>query len=73
MNLLITGVCGFVGSTLAETLLESTEGLNIVGVDNLIVPGRKQTDCVCVKWASTSYTRTSDARPTSTPCRRLTG
>ncbi len=26
MNLLITGVCGFVGSTLAETLLESTEG-----------------------------------------------
>ena len=39
MNLLITGVCGFVGSTLAETLLESTEGLNIVGVDNLMRAG----------------------------------
>lgn len=39
MKILITGVCGFVGSTLAAALLESpgasTEGIEIVGVDNL--------------------------------------
>jgi CDP-paratose 2-epimerase len=39
MKLLITGVCGFVGSTLAATLLERMEGLSIVGVDNLMRPG----------------------------------
>ncbi len=39
MNLLLTGVCGFVGSTLARALLESMEGLAITGVDNLIRPG----------------------------------
>src|SRR5437870_10252095 len=39
MKILITGVCGFVGSTLARELLNSREGLQIVGLDNLSRPG----------------------------------
>ena len=39
MNLLITGICGFVGSTLARALCESSEKLRICGVDNLSRPG----------------------------------
>jgi CDP-paratose 2-epimerase len=39
MKLLITGICGFVGSTLTRALLASAENLEIVGVDNFIRPG----------------------------------
>ncbi len=39
MKILITGVCGFVGSALAECLLERIEGLHIAGIDNLMRPG----------------------------------
>jgi len=39
MKILITGVCGFVGSTLAECLLERMEGLQLAGIDNLTRPG----------------------------------
>jgi CDP-paratose 2-epimerase len=39
MKILITGVCGFVGSTLARELLNSREGLQILGIDNLSRPG----------------------------------
>jgi len=39
LNLLITGICGFVGSTLARALLESRPGLKITGLDNFIRPG----------------------------------
>ncbi len=39
MKILITGVCGFVGSTLAEGLLEQVEGLRVTGIDNLMRPG----------------------------------
>jgi CDP-paratose 2-epimerase len=39
MRILVTGVCGFVGSVLAESLLERIEGIHLVGVDNLIRPG----------------------------------
>ena len=39
MKILITGICGFVGSTLTRALLESTPGLQIIGVDNFIRPG----------------------------------
>ncbi|MCR6657423.1 MAG: NAD-dependent epimerase/dehydratase family protein [Opitutus sp.] len=34
MKLLLTGGCGFVGSTLAKSLLESTPGLQLIVVDN---------------------------------------
>jgi CDP-paratose 2-epimerase len=39
MRILITGVCGFVGSALAECLLERVEGLRLTGIDNLMRPG----------------------------------
>ena len=39
MRILITGICGFVGSTLTRALLESAENLQVVGVDNFIRPG----------------------------------
>ena len=39
MKILITGICGFVGSTLTRALLAATPGLQIVGVDNFIRPG----------------------------------
>jgi len=39
VKLLITGICGFVGSSLAECLLDRREGLSICGIDNLMRPG----------------------------------
>lgn len=39
MKILITGMCGFVGNTLARELLNGREGLQIVGLDNLSRPG----------------------------------
>jgi CDP-paratose 2-epimerase len=35
MRILITGICGFVGSRLAEELLARIPGLEIIGIDNL--------------------------------------
>src|SRR3984957_5187760 len=39
MKLLITGICGFVGSSLAQGLLQRRAGLTIYGIDNLMRPG----------------------------------
>jgi CDP-paratose 2-epimerase len=39
MKILITGICGFVGSTLAIELMRQTPGLEIIGIDNLSRPG----------------------------------
>jgi CDP-paratose 2-epimerase len=39
MKVVLTGVCGFAGSTIAAGLLEAREGLEIIGVDNLSRPG----------------------------------
>lgn len=39
MRILISGVCGFVGSTLARALLDSGAGHTLVGFDNFIRPG----------------------------------
>ena len=39
MKLLITGICGFVGSNLAAGLQEEISGVEICGVDNLVRPG----------------------------------
>jgi len=38
-RLLITGICGFVGSVVARRLLEHLSGLQIVGIDNLARAG----------------------------------
>jgi CDP-paratose 2-epimerase len=39
MRILISGICGFVGSTLARMILESGEGHQVFGFDNFIRPG----------------------------------
>ena len=39
MRITITGLCGFVGSSLARCLADSLEGVSICGVDNLSRPG----------------------------------
>lgn len=39
MRVFITGICGFAGSLLAESLLARREGLRIAGIDNLMRPG----------------------------------
>src|SRR5271165_812290 len=39
MRILISGVCGFVGSALAQCLLERVEGIRVAGIDNLMRPG----------------------------------
>ncbi len=42
MKILITGICGFVGSTLAKEWLNSEIGLEISGLDNLLRPGSEE-------------------------------
>lgn len=39
MRVLITGICGFVGSVIASELVRSCEDIEIVGMDNLVRPG----------------------------------
>ncbi|MCE9613288.1 MAG: NAD-dependent epimerase/dehydratase family protein [Lentisphaerae bacterium] len=39
MRILITGICGFAGSTLAESLRAAQPGLEVMGLDNFIRPG----------------------------------
>lgn len=39
MRILITGICGFVGSSVAEALLQRMEGLSLFGIDSLQRPG----------------------------------
>lgn len=39
MRILISGICGFVGSTLARALLEDSREVEIAGFDNFIRPG----------------------------------
>src|SRR5271157_6373837 len=42
MRLLITGICGFVGSTLAKVWLEADAQLSVYGLDNFIRPGSEE-------------------------------
>ncbi|MES2695228.1 MAG: NAD-dependent epimerase/dehydratase family protein, partial [Verrucomicrobiota bacterium] len=39
MRILISGICGFVGSTLARAFSESGSGHELLGFDNFIRPG----------------------------------
>jgi CDP-paratose 2-epimerase len=39
MRVFITGICGFVGSSLAKALLQHRSDLEIIGIDNFIRPG----------------------------------
>src|SRR5947207_1525284 len=64
MKILITGICGFVGQTLAHTLLEHVSGLEIIGLDNLIRPGseqnRRKLDRLGVKFLHADVRNQSD-------------
>jgi len=42
MKILITGICGFVGRTIARTLLEIDPAIQIFGIDNFIRPGSER-------------------------------
>jgi len=42
MRILITGICGFVGSTLAFGLKEATSNCEVIGLDNLVRPGSER-------------------------------
>ena len=42
MKILITGICGFVGSTLAKSWLAAVPGLTVLGLDNFIRQGSEQ-------------------------------
>lgn len=42
MKILITGICGFVGSTIAKVWLNAVPKVTICGVDNFIRPGSEQ-------------------------------
>jgi CDP-paratose 2-epimerase len=39
LQVLVTGICGFVGSSLAEALIERLDGVALRGIDNLSRPG----------------------------------
>jgi CDP-paratose 2-epimerase len=39
MRILISGVCGFAGSTIAKALLEAGKDHEVLGFDNFIRPG----------------------------------
>jgi CDP-paratose 2-epimerase len=42
MRILITGACGFVGSTLAQAIVESGLDWSLAGLDNLVRPGSER-------------------------------
>jgi CDP-paratose 2-epimerase len=42
MKICITGICGFVGSSLATQLLSSTEGIEIYGIDSFVRAGSER-------------------------------
>jgi CDP-paratose 2-epimerase len=49
VKILITGICGFVGGTLARALLDSAENLQVAGVDNFIRPGSELNRCALAR------------------------
>lgn len=73
MKILITGICGFVGSALAECLLERHEGISVSGIDNLMRPGSETNRTRLHKLGVTFVTGTFVRRATSSPCLRPTG
>lgn len=55
MKLLITGICGFVGSRLAIALKERIESVQIAGIDNLSRPGSESNRNILAKKGITFY------------------
>lgn len=55
MKILITGICGFVGSRLAIALQERIESVQIAGIDNLSRPGSESNRSVLAKKGITFF------------------
>lgn len=55
MKFLITGIAGFVGSSLARALLDSMEGVEIVGMDNFVRPGSELNRPKLAEWGIRVY------------------
>src|ERR1043165_2184459 len=51
MKILITGVCGFVGSTLARAMHEAHPDWKLLGIDNFIRPGSETNRAPLIKLA----------------------
>ena len=64
MRILITGICGFVGSSLVRELKERIEGLEVLGLDNLSRPGsesnRRPLQSIGVRLMHGDVRQTSD-------------
>ena len=74
MKILITGICGFVGSALAEALLERQRGdPHLWNRQPDARRLRRRIDCDCASWAYRSFTAISDRPATSPACRRRIG
>ena len=71
MRILVTGACGFVGSTLIRRWVERGTH-KLIGLDNFSAPAASGTAPPCARSASRSATATSGSRPTSRPCRPST-
>ena len=50
MKVLITGACGFVGSTLLQAMIETQCGWNLFGFDNLSRPGSELNRRALRQW-----------------------
>jgi CDP-paratose 2-epimerase len=55
MKILITGICGFVGSTLAASLLETIPETVLYGLDNFIRPGSEENRRCLLKMGVTLF------------------
>ncbi len=73
MRILITGICGFVGSELARGLLERFPNATITGLDNLMRPAARPPGRSCRPPAFTSAMATSVAPAISKPSPTATG
>jgi CDP-paratose 2-epimerase len=66
LNILITGICGFVGSTIAMAWRNAYPGDAFIGVDNLSRSGAWVNREKLQKAGVKVVHGTTDARPTST-------
>ena len=67
MKVLITGICGFVGSALALELKRRVEGIDVIGADNLSRPGSEVNRALLkkhgIRFVHTDVRNPSDLEP----------
>ena len=61
MDILVTGGCGFIGSTLAERLVK--EGHSVTVFDNLSTGNLRNVEGLNVRFFNESYSRLNDLVP----------